>query len=122
MTFHFSQVLLFTGLLNAGILLLLLPRLPVRDKRPAVYLGVLVTLIALYFVSFGILPRFRRIADWFHLIRIPVAFFIGPVFLLLVKSLQGRGCGIRQQVRTSLHPGAFGHPAHIGYLGVHWES
>ncbi len=90
MTFHFFQVLLLAGLINAGILLWTFPKLPIRDRRPAILLGILLVLIALSFVSFGILPRIRRIIDWFHLIRIPVVFFIGPVFLLLIQSLNAQ--------------------------------
>ena len=87
MTFHFIQVLLLVGLINAGILFLTFQRLPIRNKLPVIYLGSLLLLITLFFVSFGILPRLRRSLDWFHLIRIPVGFFIGPIFLLWVKSI-----------------------------------
>ncbi len=87
MTFYIFQTLLFAGLLNAAILMFALPQLPIQDRRPPILLGLLIFLIALSFVSFGILPRIRRVVEWVNLSHVPVNFFIGPLFLFLVRSI-----------------------------------
>ena len=106
MTFHFIQVLLLVGLINAGILFLVFPRLPIRNKWSLIYLGSLLILIALLFVSFGLLPRLRRYLEWLHLIRIPVGFFIGPVFYLWTKTLNTESSGLTSQALFHFIPGA----------------
>ncbi|MEO0338842.1 MAG: hypothetical protein AAF242_06485, partial [Bacteroidota bacterium] len=105
MTFYVFQTLLFAGLLNAAILMLAFPQLPIKNRRPHILLGILVLLIALSFVSFGLVPRMRRLIDGFNLSHLPVNFLIGPIFLLLVKSIFSKDAHWKQKYLLHFIPG-----------------